>query len=160
MSAAAPTGVLLVQLGTPASPATRDVRRYLREFLSDPRVLDLPALRRWLLLQLVILPRRPRASAAAYRSIWTPSGSPLLVHSRALAEGVARELGPGFAVELGMRYGEPSLAAALARLRAAGAERVVLAPLYPQYAASSSGSALARVFELAAEEWDLSLIHI
>jgi protoporphyrin/coproporphyrin ferrochelatase len=155
VSAAAPTGVLLIQLGTPASPATRDVRRYLREFLSDPRVLDLPALRRWLLLHLVILPRRPRASAAAYRPIWTPAGSPLLVHSRALAEAVARELGPGFAVELGMRYGEPSLAGALARLRAAGAERVVLAPLYPQYAASSSSSALARAFELAAEEWDV-----
>jgi ferrochelatase len=99
VSAAAPTGVLLIQLGTPASPATGDVRRYLREFLSDPRVLDLPALPRWLLLNLVILPRRPRASAAAYRSIWTPAGSPLAVHSRALAEGVARPLGPDFRVE-------------------------------------------------------------
>lgn len=159
MNEPAPTGVLLVQLGTPASPATGDVRRYLREFLSDPRVLDLPALPRWLLLHLVILPRRPRASAAAYRSIWTPEGSPLLVHSRALAEGVARELGPRFRVELGMRYGEPSLAGALGRLRAAGAERIAALPLYPQYAASSGGSALARVFELAAAEWDVASIE-
>jgi ferrochelatase len=152
---AGPTGVLLIQLGTPASPAVRDVRRYLREFLSDPRVLDVPALARRLLLELAILPRRPRKSAAAYRSIWTPEGSPLLVHSRALAQAVARALGPGFAVELGMRYGEPSLRGALARLRAAGAERVVVAPLYPQYAASSGGSALARAFELASESWDV-----
>ena len=158
-AAGAPTGVLLIQLGTPASPATRDVRRYLREFLSDPRVLDLPALPRWLLLHLVILPRRPRASAAAYRSIWTPAGSPLLVHSRALAEGVARELGPGFRVELGMRYGEPALAGALERLRAAGAERIVALPLYPQYAASSTASSLARVFELAAARWDVAAIR-
>jgi ferrochelatase len=134
------------------------VRRYLREFLSDPRVLDLPPLPRWLLLNLVILPRRPRASAAAYRAVWTPAGSPLLVHSRALTEGVARELGPAFRVELGMRYGEPSLAGALARLRSAGAERILALPLYPQYAASSSGSALACVFEIAAAEWDVAAV--
>jgi len=152
------TGVLLIQLGTPASPATRDVRRYLREFLSDPRVLDVPALPRRLLLELAILPRRPRVSAAAYRSIWTAAGSPLLVHSRALAEGVARALGPAYRVELGMRYGEPSLAGALDRLRAAGAERVVVLPLYPQYAASSTGSALARAFELAAARWDVPAV--
>jgi ferrochelatase len=160
VSAGSPIGVLLVQLGTPEAPEPRAVRRYLREFLSDPRVLDVPALPRWLLLRAVILPRRPRTSAAAYRSIWRADGSPLLVHSRALAGALAAELGPGYAVELGMRYGEPSLAGALGRLRAAGAERVRVLPLYPQYAASSTGSAWARVAELCAGAWDPTEIEL
>jgi ferrochelatase len=146
--------VLLVQLGTPEAPEPSAVRRYLREFLSDPRVLDVPAPLRWLVLNALILPRRPRASAAAYRAIWSADGSPLAVHSRALAAALAAELGAGFTVELGMRYGEPSLEAALARLRTARAGRVRVLPLYPQYAASSTGSAFARVAELAAGAWD------
>jgi protoporphyrin/coproporphyrin ferrochelatase len=160
VTAAPPTGVLLVQLGTPAAPEPRAVRRYLREFLGDRRVLDLPALPRWLLLHAVILPRRPRASAAAYRAIWTDEGSPLLLHSRALAAALARELGPDFAVELGMRYGEPALPDALERIRSAGAERVIVLPLFPQYAASSTGSALARVAELAAAGWDVPRLEL
>lgn len=151
---AAPVGVLLVQLGTPDSPAPADVRRYLREFLSDPRVLDLPWLPRKLLLETAILPRRPRSSGAAYEKIWTGEGSPLLVHSRGVAAALARALGPGYAVRLGMRYGEPSLAGALLALRADGALRVLVLPLFPQYAASSTGSAFARVARLATAEWD------
>jgi ferrochelatase len=139
----APAGVLLLQLGTPTSPEPRDVRRFLREFLSDPRVIDLPAPLRFLLVRLVVLPQRARVSAAAYRAIWTPEGSPLLAHSRALAAALARALGPGFAVELGMRYGEPSLAGALARLRAAGAGRILALPLFPQLAEATVGSARA-----------------
>ena len=151
---ATPTGVLLVQLGTPAAPTPRAVRRYLREFLSDPRVLDIPVLPRRLLLETVILPTRPRRSAAAYKKIWTPEGSPLLVHSRALAESLARALGPDYRVALGMRYGEPALGTALKGLAAAGALRVLVLPLFPQWAASSTGSAFARAAELAAAEWD------
>jgi len=83
------TGALLLNLGTPDSPSVRDVRRYLREFLSDPRVIDIPAVARWLLLNLVILPFRPAKSAAAYAKVWMPAGSPLLVHSRALEQAVA-----------------------------------------------------------------------
>ncbi|MCP3985993.1 MAG: ferrochelatase [bacterium] len=149
-----PTGVLLIQLGTPDAPRTREVRRYLREFLADPRVLDMPALGRMLLLYGVILPFRSPRSAEAYRKIWSEAGSPLLVHSRALAEGVAKELGDGFHVELGMRYGKPTLAGALDRLASAGVERIVVLPLFPQQAGSSSGSALQRTFELAGERWD------
>ena len=151
---ATPTGVLLVQLGTPDAPTPRAVRRYLREFLSDPRVLDIPGLPRRLLLETVILPTRPRRSAAAYKKIWTPEGSPLLVHSRALAESLARALGPDYRVALGMRYGEPALGTALKGLAAAGALRVLVLPLFPQWAASSTGSAFARAAELAAAEWD------
>jgi ferrochelatase len=143
----APTGVLLVQLGTPDAPTPGAVRRYLAEFLADPRVIDLPAPLRWLLLHGVILRVRPRASAAAYRKIWTPQGSPLRVHSDAFAAALARELGSGFVVSLGMRYGAPSIDAALAALASAGATRLLLWPLFPQHAEASTGSALARVFE-------------
>jgi ferrochelatase len=134
------TGVLLSNLGTPDSPTPRDVRRYLREFLSDPRVIDLPALPRWLLVNLVVAPFRPRRSAAAYQKIWGPEGSPLLAHGRALRAGLARALGPGFVVALGMRYGRPSIPEALAELAAAGVGRIVALPLYPQWAESSTGS--------------------
>ncbi len=150
-----PVGALLAQLGTPASTAVADVRRYLREFLSDPRVLDIPAPARWLLLNAVILPFRSPRSAAAYRSIWMPEGSPLLVYGQALREGVAKTLGDGFRVELGMRYGSPSLADALERLVAADVERIVVLPLFPQYAGSSSGSALERIHALAGARWNV-----
>jgi ferrochelatase len=143
-------GALLVNLGTPASPRVSDVRRYLREFLGDPRVLDLPAPARWLLLNLVILPLRPRRSAAAYAKVWLPEGSPLLVHGRALAAAVAAELGPGAAVELAMRYGEPSIRGALARLVERGAQRIVALPLFPQFSQAATGSARARI----REEWE------
>ncbi len=147
-------GVLLVNLGTASSPRVRDVRHYLREFLSDPRVLDISRTARWALLHAVILPFRSRTTATAYAKIWTTEGSPLLVHSLALRDGVAKQLGPGFAVELGMRYGAPSIAAALDGLIRAGAERISVVPLFPQFAASSTGSALAEVFRLAAETWN------
>jgi len=138
-------GVLLAQLGTPASPRTGDVRRYLREFLSDPRVIDLPGPTRWLLVNLVIAPFRAPRSAHAYRAIWTPEGSPLRVLGEALAAALASALGPAVRVELGMRYGAPTLGDALDRLAGAGARRIVVIPLYPQLAESSVGSALAAV---------------
>ncbi len=143
------TGILLAQLGTPASPAVPDVRRYLREFLSDPRVIDLPAPARWLLVNLAIVPFRAPKSAHAYQAIWTPAGSPLLVNSRAFAEALARELGAGFRVALGMRYGAPRLADALAELCDAGVSRIVALPLYPQLAESSTGTAIAAIREAA-----------
>jgi protoporphyrin/coproporphyrin ferrochelatase len=143
-----PTGVLLAQLGTPASPSTRDVRRYLREFLSDPLVIDLPAPARWLLVNGVIAPFRAPRSAEAYRAIWRPEGSPLRIYSEALAAELGKALGPGFAVALGMRYGAPALEDALERLAASGARRVVVAALYPQHAESSRGTAL-----LAVQRW-------
>jgi len=145
------TGVLLAQLGTPASPASGDVRRYLREFLSDPRVIDLPAPARWLLVNLVIAPFRAPRSARAYQAVWTPAGSPLLVHSRAFAEALQHELGASFRVALGMRYGAPALAAALTALCDAGVSRVVAFPLYPQLAESSTGSAIAAIRAAAQE---------
>ncbi len=149
------SGVLLVNLGSPDSPETRDVRRYLKEFLSDSRVLTMPAPARWLLLRTVVLPFRSARSAALYRSIWTAEGSPLLVHGRALAEALDERLGDGFRVALAMRYGSPSIPEALDRLHAAGCTRIVVVPLFPQAAESSSGSAVARVRECATARSDL-----
>jgi len=141
------TGLLLVNLGTPASPAVADVRRYLREFLSDPRVLTMPALGRWMLLNLVILPFRPRKTAEAYSKIWQDEGSPLLIHSKALARRVSNELGDDFVVELAMRYQQPSIGDALVRLQEAGADRVLVVPLFPQFADAVTTSVVARVEE-------------
>ena len=153
-------GVLLVNLGTPESPGVRDVRRYLREFLSDPRVLDVNPVLHTLLLYGTILPFRPRRAAAAYAKIWSEQGSPLLVHGRALAEGVAKALGPRFRVELAMRYGSPDMASALERLCEADSERVIVLPLFPQYAGSSTGSSLERVYSLAGARWNASALSV
>ena len=142
-------GLLLINLGTPDDPHPPAVRRYLAEFLSDPRVIDINAVGRWLLLHGIILRTRPKKSAEAYHKIWTDRGSPLLLHGEDLAAAVAARLGPAWRVELAMRYGRPSLPAALDRLEAAGATRVVVLPLYPQYASSSTGSTLERVYSLA-----------
>lgn len=141
------TGVLLANLGTPDSPRVSDVRRYLREFLGDPRVLDMAPLPRWLLLNLVILPTRPRRSARAYAKIWTAAGSPLRFHGNALREAVSVELGPHYVVELGMRYGQPSIPGALERLTRADVARIIALPLFPQYAAASTGSTVEKILE-------------
>jgi protoporphyrin/coproporphyrin ferrochelatase len=154
-----PIGVLLLNLGTPDSPAVPDVRRYLREFLSDPRVIDINPIGRWLLLNLVILPFRPARSARQYQSIWTEQGSPLLFHSRALAAGVAQSLGAGYVVELGMRYGQPTIASALDKLQAADPSKIVVLPLFPQYSAAASGSALERLYELVGQRWNVPAVE-
>ena len=140
-------GLLLVNVGTPDEPTPAAVRRYLREFLGDGRVIDIHPIARSLLLNLIILPLRPRRSAAAYQKIWTPQGSPLLVHSRALAEAISARLGTGWVVRLGMRYGNPSLATALTELLAQGCQRLVVLPLYPQQASSTTGAAIEGVFD-------------
>ncbi len=153
-------GLLLVNLGTPDAPRPREVRRYLREFLSDPRVMDVPALTRFLVLELLILPRRPRASAAAYRKIWGPEGSPLLVHGRALAEKVQARLGEAVQVELAMRYGNPSIASALDRFARAGIARLVVFPLYPQYSSAATGSSIEQVLRLAGGRWNTPYLQV
>jgi ferrochelatase len=154
------TGALLVNLGSPASPQRRDVRRYLREFLGDPLVLDWPAPLRRLLLEAVILPLRPRRSARAYAKIWTPEGSPLVVHGRALRAGVAAALGESWCVELAMRYGEPSIAAGLSRLAAAGVQRIVALPLFPQLAGAATGSVIAALAAERARRGDMPPLEL
>jgi ferrochelatase len=151
--------VLLVNLGTPDSPRPADVRRYLREFLSDPQVIDIPAPARWLLLNLVILPFRPRRTSAAYASIWTEGGSPLRVHGEALREALEKRGEGAWRVALAMRYGEPSLGTALDLLADAGVDQILAVPLYPQYATSATGSTLDRLAELASRRSDVPPIR-
>ena len=138
------TGILVTNLGTPDSPAPGDVRRYLKEFLWDPRVVEMSRPIWWLVLNLIILNTRPRRSAAAYAKIWTEQGSPLLVTTRAQAEALQRALGARsglpLKVAVAMRYGNPSIAAGLEELRRAGARRLLVLPLYPQYSASTTAS--------------------
>ena len=140
-------GLLLINLGTPDAPTPEAVRPYLREFLSDPRVIDINPVGRWLLLNLFILPTRPRRSAAAYQSVWMPEGSPLLVHSRALEKAVREKLAGEYEVELGMRYGNPSLPHAIEQLKSRGVTDFTVFPLYPQQAMSSTDTSLVRVGE-------------
>ncbi len=156
-----PIAVLLANLGTPDSPGVSDVRRYLREFLSDPRVIDLHPVGRWMLLNLIILPFRPAKSARAYQAIWgdADTGSPLLFHSRGLTQGVQRALGPGYVVELGMRYGSPSLPSALAKLQAVNPSKIIVAPLFPQYSSAATGSALDRVYEILGKQWNVPAVE-
>lgn len=159
------TGVLLANLGTPDAPTPSAVRRFLAEFLSDPRVVDLPRLL-WLpLLYGVILQVRPRKSARAYREVWTEEGSPLLVNTLALERGLAARLAQllpePVAAVTGMTYGKPSIAAALRQLQAAGCRRLVVLPLYPQYSATTTAPVYDRVdAALAALAWQPELIRI
>ena len=133
-------GVLIAQLGTPEAPTKEALRPYLKEFLSDPRVIDLNPFK-WLpILHLFILPRRPARSAALYRNIWLPEGSPLMVHSRAQVEGLQQRLGDRFRVILGMRYGQPSIDAAVRTLMGEGIERILAFPMFPQFSCSTTGS--------------------
>ena len=137
-------GVLLFNLGTPDAPTASAVRRYLAEFLSDPRVVELPRPLWWLILHGIILRVRPRRSAALYRSVWSDQGSPLLVIARRQAQGLEERLQADFPgpvrVALGMRYGNPSIASALESLRKANARRLLVLPLYPQYSATTTAS--------------------
>lgn len=160
-----PTGILLANLGTPDAPTTPAVRRFLAEFLSDKRVVDLPRLL-WLpILYGVILNIRPQRSARAYREIWTAAGSPLLVNTLSLARKleprVAALLGTPAAVATGMTYGNPSIASALEDLRARRVARIAVLPLYPQYSASTTESVFDRVqAALDASGWRPELTHI
>ena len=143
-------GILLVNLGSPKSPGTGDVRRFLREFLSDPRVVNLPRFLWWLILNLFILPFRPRKSAHAYRSIWTEQGSPLIVFSRKLAEKLQASYGnENRLIECAMRYGQPALSERLQYLKSRAVDEIVILPLYPQYSSTTTAS----IFDVVAKEF-------
>ena len=153
-------GLLLINLGTPDAPSTSAVRRYLKEFLSDPRVIDVPALARWLLTRLVILPFRPRQSAKAYQLVWDKQGSPLRYHGSALANALNEHLGDHYTVVLGMRYGKPSIQQALKELQQACCTDITVLPLFPQYASASSGSAIAKTLTEVSTLWNVPSIRV
>jgi ferrochelatase len=147
----AKTGILLVNLGTPAAPTAQALRPYLKQFLSDPRVVEIPRAVWWLILNGIILNTRPKKSAAKYASVWTADGSPLKVHTEKQAKLLKGWLGEKIAaplvVDYAMRYGSPSIAAALAAMKAAGCDRILLLPAYPQYAASTTATANDAAFD-------------
>jgi ferrochelatase len=148
------TGILLLNLGTPDHPDTSSVRRYLKEFLSDPRVIDIPSPARWLLLNAIILPFRSKKSAAAYQQIWSSTtGSPLLHHSNMLQQALSKQLGASYQVALGMRYGHPTIASALEILK--DCTRLIILPLFPQYSSAATGSALEKTFSLLSQQWNI-----
>ena len=135
-------GVLLVNLGTPDAPTPKAVRRYLKQFLSDRRVVEIPRLVWWPILNGIILNTRPRKSAHAYSQVWTPDGSPLAAITKAQAEALQVRLGDAVLVRWGMRYGNPAIGAEIDALKAAGCERILFAPLYPQYSGATTATAL------------------
>lgn len=139
------TVILLINLGTPEAPNPKAVRHYLKEFLSDSRVVEIPRLIWWPILNFVILNVRPKKSAEKYASIWTPEGSPLKTHTEKQAKllrGFLGHAGHRVTVEYAMRYGQPSIAATLSRLKTEGCTRILLFPLYPQYSSSTTATAI------------------
>src|SRR5258706_2671562 len=143
---AAKCGVLLINLGTPDAPTAPAVRRYLREFLSDPRVVEIPRAIWWLILNLFILPFRPKQSARRYAQVWTPDGSPLRMHTEKQARMLRGYLGERIKAPLvvayAMRYGTPSISSVVDQMKQQGCNRILAVPLYPQYAASTTATAL------------------
>jgi ferrochelatase len=146
-------GVLISNLGTPPAPTKKALKPYLKQFLSDPRVVEVPKIIWWCILNLIILNIRPKRSAKAYKTVWTEEGSPLLVHTKNQALGLAQKLkaeyGDNVVVSYAMRYGQPSVSRAIDELLDQGARKLVVLPLYPQYCASTSGS----TFDAVAEDF-------
>ena len=147
-------GVLLINLGTPDAPDAGSVRRYLGEFLSDRRVVELPPILWQPILRGIILTTRPKKSAHAYQQVWTDQGSPLAFHTRDTALALAEAMGPGVTVDWAMRYGNPSIAPRLSAMKKAGCDRILLAPLYPQYSGATTATANDAAFAaLKAMRW-------
>lgn len=155
-------GILLINLGTPDNCDPKSVRRYLKQFLNDPRVINLPGVIRWFLVNYLIIPHRYKKSAAAYQQIWLEGGSPLLVNSQAMKEALALELGSEYQVELGMRYGNPSIQTAVEKLK--GCDNLIVLPLFPQYATASTGTAIAEfqkvISKTTLKQGNMPEIHI
>lgn len=156
----AQTGVLLINLGTPAAPHKKAIKNYLKEFLGDARVVDLPAGLRKLLLTFIILPFRSPKTAQAYQTIWDPEkGSPLLYHSQIFSEQLQHLLGNEFKVALAMRYGQPSIVSAVEAL-VQTCEKIILLPLFPQYSSAATGSALEKALSYLSQKWDIPHLSV
>lgn len=143
------TGILLVNLGTPDSPSEIDIRKYLREFLMDPYVIDIPFLARWFLVHVLILPKRPKAIAESYKKIWSDLGSPLRYYSLDLEKKVSAKFasiqGGAILVRMAMRYGNPSIQNVLNQMLKAGVDRLIVLPMYPQYSLAANESSIVEV---------------
>lgn len=146
-------GVLLIQLGTPDSPSVKDVRKYLSEFLYDARVIDIPYLIRKMLVNLIIVPFRAPKSAKIYQRLWTKDGSPLLYYTQSLADKVQSVLPDNYKVHLAMRYQNPSMQSVLEEMKKSNYDKIIILPLFPQYASATSGSAIERAMDIIKNWW-------
>ncbi|MDP2193972.1 MAG: ferrochelatase, partial [Alphaproteobacteria bacterium] len=151
-------GVLIVNLGTPDDPSVLSVQRYLRQFLRDPRVIDLPTFIRYVLVYGVIVPIRSFKSAHAYQSIWGEVDSPLRVITQQTQRALAEKLGDGYQVAYAMRYGKPAIADVVQTLRTC--QELIVIPLFPQYSSAATGSAMACVFEALSKLWNIPKVHV
>jgi ferrochelatase len=154
------TGVLLINLGTPDSPSIMDVGRYLYEFLNDPRVIDLPAIARFFLVNFVIIPFRVRNSTKIYKKLWTAKGSPIIIYGKSVQEKLQQALGDDFGVELAMRYKDPSLDDVVKQMEKKNYGKIIILPLFPQYASASTGSAIDKAIKLISKWWIIPEIKI
>lgn len=154
------TGILLVNLGTPDSPSVADVRSYLSEFLNDPRVIDIPWFWRKVLVNLIIVPFRAPKSAQIYQKLWTANGSPLLYYSTQAKELLQRSLGDAYDVHLAMRYKNPSIRFVLEKMHKENYDKIIVLPMFPQYASASTGSALEEVMSVIKSWWVIPEIRI
>lgn len=159
MSTKSKTGVLLINLGTPDSLEIKDLRAFLKEFLSDPRVLTIPSILRWLLLRLIVLPRRPAKIRENYSNIWTKDGSPLAFYTKKLVAGIAGELGENYLVRYAMRYRLPKIDVEINQMLKQGVSDIIIVPLFPQYAMATTGSVYARVYELLGKKQHIPSIR-
>ncbi len=156
----AKTCVLLINLGTPDSPSVKDVRKYLFEFLNDPRVIDINPIGRFFLVNFIIVPFRAPKSAKIYKELWTDKGSPIMIYGESVRQKLQKELGNDFEVELAMRYKNPSLDEVCARIQKKGYEKIIILPLFPQYASASTGSAIEKAMKLISKWWVIPEIKI
>ena len=154
------TGVLLVNLGTPDSPSVSDVRSYLSQFLNDPRVIDIPWLLRKMLVNLIIVPFRAPKSAKIYKKLWTENGSPLLYYSNKVKALLQTELGNDYDVHLAMRYKNPSISSVMEAMRKQNYTKIIVLPMFPQYASASTGSALEEVMRVFNTWWVIPEIKL
>lgn len=152
-------GVLLLNVGSPDKPNVPEVRAYLRQFLSDPRVFDIAAWKRAIILNCFILPFRPKRSAHAYQSIWTDRGSPLIAITQDVVAGLRQRL-PEATVVCGMAYGHPSIAEAFDTLMESGLDRIIVVPMFPQYASATTGSVLEAAYRRAAAEYNVPAMTV
>ncbi|MBL4708384.1 MAG: ferrochelatase [Flavobacteriales bacterium] len=147
------TGVLLINLGTPDEAKVGAVRRYLFEFLNDPRVIDLPWLLRKILVNLIIVPFRAAGSTNIYKQLWTKGGSPLMIHGESITKKLQAQLGDKFGVHLAMRYQNPSMGKVLKELQLLNYKKIIIIPLFPHYASASSGSAMEKAMRIISKWW-------
>ena len=153
-------GVLIINLGTPNSPSMGDVRKYLSEFLNDPRVIDIPAMLRFFLVNFVIVPFRASKSAKIYKDLWTKDGSPILIYGRSVQDKLQLALGNDFEVHLAMRYQNPGMNDVLAKMEKNNYQKIIIIPLFPQYASASTGSAIDKAMKLMSNWWVIPEISI